>query len=161
MPMSNSKGKRLEQEIMPRIVMSSVSLGVRSDHPPNFRRLNATDIHFEDTNSETKLHGWLMSNVSESSDESPLNVLYYHGSGRNIAVQYRVQRYEILLSFGNVRLFVYDYPGACGNALLYFIQCSDSLIPPTKYLLQVMVRAKELLRRAVSQVLHRQPIRSL
>jgi len=55
------------------------------------------------------LNGWFME--SNSSAPTPaVPILYSHGSGKNVAVRYRVERYEFLLSLG-VKLFVYDYPG--------------------------------------------------
>jgi alpha-beta hydrolase superfamily lysophospholipase len=41
----------------------------------------------------------------------PLNILYNHGSGENVASNYRMERYQYYLSLGAVRIFVYDYPG--------------------------------------------------
>jgi hypothetical protein len=40
-----------------------------------------------------------------------VNLLYNHGSGSNIASNYRMERYAFYLSQGGVRLFVYDYAG--------------------------------------------------
>jgi len=68
--------------------------------------------------SGTPLHGWYFVNATDPAGAVPgcsstpwLNVLYSHGSGWNIGVEYRKSRYEWLLSLGKVRFFVYDYPG--------------------------------------------------
>jgi len=57
------------------------------------------------------LDGFLMRNINSSSSQPPLTILYSHGSGWNVAVQYRVVRYAFLLSLGNVQVLTYDYAG--------------------------------------------------
>lgn len=67
----------------------------------------------------TDLHGWYFVNATDPAADSPdcstptpwLTILYSHGSGWNVGVEYRKSRYEWLLSLGRVRVFVYDYPG--------------------------------------------------
>ncbi|KAA0148692.1 hypothetical protein FNF29_06475 [Cafeteria roenbergensis] len=64
------------------------------------------------TTTDGAMHGWLMTNSTPASPgDGWLTVLYSHGSGANVAVNYRQQRYQWLLSLGRVRVFVYDYPG--------------------------------------------------
>jgi pimeloyl-ACP methyl ester carboxylesterase len=81
-----------------------------------------------------EIHAWLMVNETENDEASLapyrergeaawnatgggggaggwLNIFYAHGSGANIATQYRIARYESLLRLGRVRIFAYDYPG--------------------------------------------------
>ena len=53
-----------------------------------------------------------MRNISsDPSAPRPLTILYSHGSGWNVAVQYRVERYRFLLAQGNVQVLTYDYAG--------------------------------------------------
>lgn len=63
------------------------------------------------TTTDGVMHAWLMSNSSGPSSLPWVNILYSHGSGANVAVNYRLDRYRWLLQRGRVRLFVYDYPG--------------------------------------------------
>ncbi len=52
-----------------------------------------------------------MRNLTANSTQQPLTILYSHGSGWNVAVQYRLQRYAFLLSLGHVQVLTYDYAG--------------------------------------------------
>ncbi|EKX38519.1 hypothetical protein GUITHDRAFT_115297 [Guillardia theta CCMP2712] len=54
----------------------------------------------------TSVHGWWIPSYNESNT----TLLYNHGSGGNIASNYRLQRYRFLRNLG-LNLFVYDYPG--------------------------------------------------
>lgn len=65
------------------------------------------------TTTDGLMHGWYMVNDTAPADGAAgwLTVLYSHGSGANVAVNYRQERYSWLLRQGRVRVFVYDYPG--------------------------------------------------
>lgn len=67
-----------------------------------------TSVDFE-SNGAT-LNGWYMETASGVGLTPRVKVLYNHGSGKNVAVRYRVERYAFLLTLG-VQLFAYDYPG--------------------------------------------------
>jgi pimeloyl-ACP methyl ester carboxylesterase len=67
--------------------------------------------NFTYTTTDGSMHAWLMTNSSGPPSLPWLNILYSHGSGANVAVNYRLARYQWLLQRGRVRLFVYDYPG--------------------------------------------------
>ena len=55
---------------------------------------------------------YLMANFTEPNpDAKRVFMLYSHGSGWNVAVKYRIDRYKFLLSQGNIALLTYDYPG--------------------------------------------------
>ena len=74
------------------------------DHP-------VEDVFFEDPNGNS-IHGWYMENSTTGSADDPwLNILYLHGGGYNLAVNYRLERYSFLLSLGRVRLFAFEYAG--------------------------------------------------
>ena len=75
----------------------------------NAPALNATRVSID--SKFGSLDGFLMRNVSTTATSPPLTILYSHGSGWNIAVQYRLQRYAFLLSLGNVQVLTYDYAG--------------------------------------------------
>lgn len=72
--------------------------------------LNATRVSIPSKFGD--LDGFLMVNsTAPYAAAPPLHILYSHGSGWNVAVQYRIERYKYLLSQGNVALLTYDYPG--------------------------------------------------
>lgn len=87
--------------------------------------MNYTNVSF-DSDGNT-LNGWFMTSP-DSAPTPRVPVLYNHGSGKNIAVRYRVQRYAFLLTLG-VDLLTYDYPGCAG---VYARQCwtARPLPPP-------------------------------
>lgn len=55
----------------------------------------------------TLLHGWWIKN---NTNNGSYPLVYSHGSGFNLAVGYRIDRYRTLLEMG-YSIFVYDYPG--------------------------------------------------
>ncbi|KAJ1476211.1 Alpha/Beta hydrolase protein [Baffinella frigidus] len=64
-----------------------------------------TDVSF--TSSGETMHGWWI----PSANGSNFTILYNHGSGANVAVRYRQDRYQWMRSELGVNVFVYDYPG--------------------------------------------------
>lgn len=72
-----------------------------------------TDVTFEDENGNL-IHGWVLENATAPAgnpDAPFVNILYNHGSGYNVAVKYRLDRYKFLLAQGRVRILAFDYPG--------------------------------------------------
>eukprot|EP01129_Flabellula_baltica_P003616 TRINITY_DN13371_c0_g1_i1.p1 TRINITY_DN13371_c0_g1~~TRINITY_DN13371_c0_g1_i1.p1 ORF type:complete len:341 (-),score=50.00 TRINITY_DN13371_c0_g1_i1:31-1053(-) len=71
-----------------------------------------TDVDYEDVyfqSSDQTLNGWYME--CDNATVGPcIPLLYCHGSGSNIAGDYRIRRYNVLLSMG-YSIFAYDYPG--------------------------------------------------
>ena len=58
------------------------------------------------------IHGHVMVNSTAAIPGAPrLSILYFHGSGNNVAAGYRLERYAQYLSIGNVAIFAFDYPG--------------------------------------------------
>ena len=62
------------------------------------------NVTFESAGQQ--MHGWWI----PSHNGSVLTVLYSHGSGHNLAVRYRQERYRFLRDLG-LNVFTYDYPG--------------------------------------------------
>lgn len=64
------------------------------------------------TEDGTQLDGFMMSNLTMPFAGAPMiRLLYNHGSGSNIAANYRMERYAFLLSLGNIQIMTYDYAG--------------------------------------------------
>ena len=72
-----------------------------------------TVTHVPFTWQGVQLDAYLLQNntVPSTGATHPLHVLYNHGSGWNVAAQYRLTRYKQLLARGNMKLFTWDYPG--------------------------------------------------
>jgi len=64
-------------------------------------------MYFFYTADGIKLHAWWIPNPNNS-NSYPL--LYCHGSGANLAFQYRIDRYTNLFNMG-YSIFTFDYPG--------------------------------------------------
>ena len=67
------------------------------------------EIKFKSSDGTTDLVGWWL-NASTPSKPAVAAMLYHHGSGLNIAAEYREVRYDIFLKHG-ISVFTYDYPG--------------------------------------------------
>ena len=67
------------------------------------------EIKFKSSDGTTVLVGWWL-NASTPSKPAVAAMLYHHGSGLNIAAEYREVRYDIFLKHG-ISVFTYDYPG--------------------------------------------------
>ena len=74
------------------------------------------EVTFKSDDRETDLVGWWLpaaENGDSAATTSNLSavgaLLYHHGSGLNIAAEYREKRYDWFLSQG-ISVFVYDYP---------------------------------------------------
>jgi pimeloyl-ACP methyl ester carboxylesterase len=70
------------------------------------------DVWIRTSESNYVINGWIMVNNTPAFAGQPREaVLYNHGSGGNIAMGYRHERYNWLLEQGNIAIFTYDYPG--------------------------------------------------
>ena len=70
---------------------------------------NTEEIKFKSADGATDLVGWWL-NASTPTQPAVGAMLYHHGSGLNIAAEYREVRYDIYLQHG-ISVFTYDYPG--------------------------------------------------
>ena len=66
------------------------------------------EVTFKSDDGKTDLVGWWL-NASTPARPAVGSMLYHHGSGVNIAAEYREVRYNIYLKQG-INVFTYDYP---------------------------------------------------
>ena len=68
------------------------------------------EVTFKSADGKTNLVGWWLGAQSVNNASAPrASLLYHHGSGLNIAAEYRLDRYDFFLKQG-INVFTYDYP---------------------------------------------------